>query len=269
MIIPHRVKDISGLAYGKLTVVRYHGKDNGGKTSWECLCECGETIIVRSNSLQSGNTRSCGCYHREIVINRFEDSRLNMVGKQFGRLVVESVAEVKNGSTRYNCKCNCGSTVTLSSGVLSSGHTKSCGCLEVESRITHGLSDHPLYKVYSNMKSRCYRTNGLSFHRYGGRGIVVCDEWLNDFNAFYNWAINNGYEPGLTIERSNNDDGYNPNNCIWAGRKDQARNRHTTKISVDIASNIRSDTRPNPEIAREYGLDSSTISRIKTGDSWR
>ena len=80
---------------------------------------------------------------------------------------------------------------------------------------THGLSKTKLYKIWLNMKSRCYNKTATRYERYGGRGIFVCDEWKNNFMNFYNWACNNGYIEGLSIERIDINDGYYPQNCKW------------------------------------------------------
>ena len=79
------------------------------------------------------------------------------------------------------------------------------------------------------MKTRCYNPNFIYYCNYGGRGIIICDEWLNDFKAFYEWAINNGYKEGLTIDRINNDGIYEPSNCRWITRAEQNRNQRKTK----------------------------------------
>jgi hypothetical protein len=94
---------------------------------------------------------------------------------------------------------------------------------------THGLSvgnkKHPLYRVYSGIKERCYNPNNSRHHRYGNRGISMCKEWLEDNATFFKWAFTNGYEKGLTLERINNDGNYCPSNCKWATQKEQASNR--------------------------------------------
>lgn len=89
---------------------------------------------------------------------------------------------------------------------VNTGVTKSCGCLQVERRNinafkTHGLSKHPIYRVWNAMKDRCYRKKSQDYPDYGGRGVVVCDEWVNDFKAFYSWAIANGWQDGLQIDK--------------------------------------------------------------------
>ena len=89
----------------------------------------------------------------------------------------------------------------------------------------HGLTKHPLYCVWHNMKTRCYNPKRKAYKYYGGRGITVCDEWLFDFEAFYTWAINNGYKKGLQIDRENNDKNYNPENCRFITPRENVRNR--------------------------------------------
>lgn len=95
---------------------------------------------------------------------------------------------------------------------------------------THQLSHHQLYHIMDSMISRCYRLKNEAYHNYGGRGIVICNEWLTNFQSFYDWAINNGWKPELTIDRKDNDKNYTPDNCRFVSYKIQARNRRNNKI---------------------------------------
>lgn len=103
-----------------------------------------------------------------------------------------------------------------------------------EHLITHGKSNTRLYGIYRGMWRRCYNKNHEHYNQYGGRGITICDEWLHDFMNFYKWAINNGYDDNLTIDRIDNNKGYSPNNCRWVNQKIQVRNRkNTVKINYN------------------------------------
>lgn len=141
----------------------------------------------------------------------------------------------------WRCKCECGNYKDTISKSLKNGDVKSCGCLQKETRkenakrlikttIKHGMSDSRLYGIYHNMVSRCYRECINGYENYGGRGIRVCDEWLgkDGFINFMNWAIENGYNDELTIDRSDSNGDYEPSNCKWATRKAQANNTRAT-----------------------------------------
>ena len=138
-------------------------------------------------------------------------------------------------------KCYCGVEFKTVIRNVKTGHTISCGCynrqLIKETNTTHGLSRHRLHNVWSVMLDRCQNKNNKGYENYGGRGIKVCDRWKTDFVSFYNWAIDNGYKEGLSIDRINNDLGYSPDNCRWATKKVQSRN--TRRIMITNKSGYR------------------------------
>lgn len=148
------------------------------------------------------------------------------IGEKFGRLTVISR---NTKEKKWTCICECGNTVSVIASNLNKGNTKSCGCLQRDIRsITgkkHGMEGTKIYHVWKSMKQRCFNSNHKSFKYYGGRGITVCDEWKNDFQAFYDWAMANGYKEGLTIDRIDANGNYEPSNCEWVTQKQNNSHR--------------------------------------------
>jgi hypothetical protein len=162
---------------------------------------------------------------------------INLIGKRFGKLTVinRAIKQYNNdGHVCWVCKCDCGNIVTVSGSSLRRKFTSSCGCLAKEKRkeatTKHGLAKSRLDNIYCKIKSRCLNPKEPSYKWYGARGITICDEWLQDKNKFFQWAINNGYKNNLTIDRIDNNGNYEPNNCKWSSPKEQARNRRTNNV---------------------------------------
>lgn len=166
----------------------------------------------------------------------------NLTGVRFGRLTALEICGIdKTGSTKWKCICDCGNTKIVCASSLKKGNTKSCGCLAKEvsrelaknlPRYKHGKRYTKLWYVWQGMKQRCFNSNNKNYKYYGERGITICDEWKNDFNAFYEWAITNGYTDNLTIDRINNDGNYEPSNCRWVTNAEQQKNKRLRKTSI-------------------------------------
>ena len=157
-------------------------------------------------------------------------------GQRCGRLTaIKHVGKDKHGHAIWRCRCDCGNYINVSSVVFSKGSTqKSCGCLNTEvrksgnNRRVHGGSGTRLYRIWKSMHTRCYNTNSPDYKTYGS--ISICDEWLHDFNTFRTWALENGYNDTLSIDRIDPTGDYCPDNCRWADDKTQANNRTNNRI---------------------------------------
>ena len=191
---------------------------------------------------------------------------IDLLGKKFERLtVIERMPNNKRKQAVWKCRCDCGNEIIVEAGHLRSGHSKSCGCYGREKvsehNTIHGMGGTKLSRVYNTMKGRCYNPSDAKYNRYGARGIIVCDEWLNNPKTFFDWAMSNGYKEGLSIDRINNDGNYCPENCRWADNFIQANNKSN---NVRIEHNGVLKTKG--EWAKFLGISYSAVkSRINRG----
>lgn len=169
---------------------------------------------------------------------------IDLTGQRFGKLVVLERAKGNSKQINWLCKCDCGRTTVVQGSNLKNGHIRSCGCLISESNTKHGQWNTRLYRIYHAMKQRCYNPNSAPYPFYGGRGITVCSEWLNDFQAFYDWAMSNGYRDDLSIDRIDVDGNYEPGNCRWTIKTLQSFNRRKGKDNHSgvVGVSLRKDT---------------------------
>ena len=194
-------------------------------------------------------------------MTKFKD----LTGQKFGKLTAlyrlhNNNNNVKRKRTHWLCICECGNLTDVEVGNLQCGNTNSCGCYNKqrakESNQTHSKSHTKLYTIYNNMKQRCYNNDNPRYNDYGGRGIAVCDEWLNDFMSFYKWAMNNDYKEGLTIDRIDNAGNYEPDNCRWVSMTTQNRNKRN-----NVNYTINGETHCLKEWCEILGLKYGTVKK--------
>ena len=231
-------EDMIGKKFGKLSVVGLCGRDSGGSILWDCVCVCGAKSKRTSANLKGGQ-------HNYCVACKSENTRVYVAkeGDKFSRwTVIQANYPTKKKGQHCLCACDCGNTKVIRSTSLFHGETRSCGCLKKEIQAnrkrTHGMERTPIYQRWCAMKSRCNNPNSPNYKNYGGRGILLCNEW-HDFENFLSWAMSNGFDESLTIERINVNGNYEPNNVTWATNKEQANNR---RDNVLIESNGETKT---------------------------
>ena len=209
----------------------------------KCL-QCEKEFGVWDYNYDAAKYCSTKCYaeHTSLKIKKgVKNNRLTIIKevdpiftKCYGKLIKVRMIQ---------CLCDCGEVTITRLSYFKTGMTKTCGCLIKEqflkhSRKTHGLYKSRIYRTWANMKKRCFDTNSKSYKTYGGRGVKVCQEWVESFESFYNWAIKNGYSDNLQIDKDKLGDGmlYSPSTCCWLTNKENQqykRKREAKKMPND------------------------------------
>lgn len=181
-----------------------------------------------------------------------------LIGSKFVRLTVISQAGTdKHHNRLFECLCDCGKTKVVNGNDLKTGNTKSCGCFKLDQKkqqlTKHGMTETPEYFAWQAMKNRCYREKDEHFHRYGGRGITVCERWIE---CFENFISDMGFRPSgkHSLDRKNNDGNYEPDNCKWSTKKEQCNNRASNN-----RINLNGVLKTVAEWSEELGIKPSTI----------
>lgn len=244
-----QAKDLTGQRFGKLVVLEKSISGNYQTTRWLCLCDCGNRVERTNNGLmgvgaqKAKNPLCCGC-------SKFAD----ITGQKFGKLLALHRVENDKPGADWLFQCDCGNTVITKQAAVKRGMTKSCGCLHFSQK---GLYKHKLNNNWRSMINRCHLPTSTGYPNYGARGIYVCDEWRNDFLTFFEWAMANGYEEGLHLDRQNNSGPYSPENCKYVTPLINANNtRHNKKYKVF------GKTLSKAQIYRKYNTTSGKIEAL-------
>lgn len=174
------------------------------------------------------------------------------IGKKYGKWTVVSFSHRDKYSQKlYTCECECGTKKVLPIHSLVNGHNTQCRkCAHTK----HGLCHTRIYKIYKNIIQRCENPRRDHYKNYGGRGIKICEEWRNNPLSFYKWAVSNGYQDWLTIDRIDVNGDYCPENCRWVDRKTQANNKRTNKCIF-----YKSERYTIAEFAEKFNINKNTI----------
>jgi hypothetical protein len=222
------LNDIVGKKFNKLTVLEHSYVENNGKHYYKCKCDCGNITIVPRNAIIKGNIKSCGCSRRL-------ENKYDIIGKTFNFLTVKSFDHYDN-ENYYLCECICGNKTVVGRSNLFRGVTKSCGCKRIElgtiAKTKHGMARTKFYDVYNSMKKRCLNPNHHAYSLYGGRGIKICDRWLESFENFkedmYESYLQHKVIYGdhnTSLDRIDVNGDYCPENCRWTTMKVQCNNK--------------------------------------------
>lgn len=203
---------------------------------------------------------------------------IDIINKKFNKLFVLKLADKKKraDSKRYRyyylCKCDCGNEIIVEKSHLLNGHTKSCGCerkkpnqgqFKLKYKVNKDIYKR-IYNIWRGIKTRCFNKNDSHYKDYGERGITICKDWLC-FQNFYDWAMNNGYQDNLSIDRIDVNDSYYPQNCRWATNKTQNRNKRNNHLIY-----VKGIIAPVSEICEIFGVNKNIVFyRLKKGLSYK
>jgi len=244
-------KDLTGQRFNTLTVIEF-SYYKYGHNHWKCQCDYRKTSIVREYVLKS-KPPSCFCE---------KESSKDLIGQRFVMLTVIEFSYYKYGHNHWKCQCDCGKTTIARAHSLLQGIKINCGCLKIK---PPRQGEKRIRGILSDMKRRCSpNAPKKNLKLYFERGIRVCDEWCNDFTKFKDWALSNGYQDHLSIDRIDRNKNYTPENCRWATNEEQQNNKIT-----NVFITFKEKTQTIAQWAREYNItDGALRGRIRRGMSF-
>lgn len=194
----------------------------------------------------------------------------DITGEKFGRLTVVGAGERSRGIFAWECRCECGNTVTVPTGSLRSGNTSSCGCFQrdqvIKTMTVHGMFKHPAYQSWRAMNKRCTSPADTSYYLYGARGITVCDRWV-DFGLFWE-DMGPTWSKNMTIDRIDTDGNYEPGNCKWSTPKEQANNRRTNRMVTMPDGRVMNVTQACDELGFARNVVYARINQGRPESEW-
>ena len=260
------ILSVIGNKHGDYTITGVDNEDNPKKYFMKCD-RCGSVVSTPIYRLKTtkGMCQLDGCG----IPKKYDDS---YIGQKKNYLTVIGITRLQNKHRAFACLCDCGEITLIEPTMWDKGIVKSCGCKHNELLSEALKKENPivkerLYNVYSGMKQRCYNPNDDNYHNYGGRGILICDEWLESYATFKEWAMSTGYDENAkrgdcTIDRIDVNGNYEPSNCRWADALTQARNkRNNVFLTINGRTQIMADWQ------RETGLSPYSLKKIANGDS--
>jgi hypothetical protein len=251
--MPKRI-DLLNKKYGLWTVIEYSHSLHGDRY-WKLKCVCGAERVMAKKTLNRGKLKPCVC--------NTKSSPVNMVGARFGKLLVIEPSKLNpKRKYDYKCLCDCGESIVVFSSNLINGYTSSCGCYYMESnKRIHGTHGHTFnrtkksseYNCWVAIKQRCYDKNHSHYSHYGGRGIRVCQRWIDSFENFLS-DMGIKPSPSHSIERNDVNGNYEPSNCRWATSAEQAVNKRNS-----VWYTYNGKEYPRRDLAKLLGVSSSSF----------
>lgn len=230
--------------------------------------ECGISFSVKNNRAETAIFCSRRCFRLNTnykVIKGTKNNYLTLIKEVDGE--IQSSYGRRQSIRKVECLCDCGNTITTRLISFRSGYAKSCGCIKKIGRHDRGLtalSRHPLHRVWSNMIQRCTNKNSNSYKHYGAKGVSVCKEWRDSYKSFYDWAIKNGWEQGLQLDKDTRGGLlYSPETCIFLTGKENANMTSRNRVFY-----IDGQRYTMQQLCNNYNITRTAVDKkLKKGES--